>query len=100
MSQLPSRIFGLRGVLLSWGRVLTKKHATCNVLGHKDLTHGHFSSIFLYVLQSPVINFTELRSLLLQLNFKKGMFACEIERIIGRYGLVDWLFKRVIVSEF
>lgn len=73
---------------------------TWNVLRHVDLGHWHLSSILLDVLQSPVVDLTELRSLLLQLDVEKRMLLREVQRIVGRFGVVDWLGERMVMSQF
>ena len=62
-----------------------------------DLSQWHFSRIFLNVLQSSITNLAEFGSFLLQLNIKKRMFACEIQRIISRFRLIDWLLRSVVM---
>lgn len=64
---------------------------TWNVLRHVDLTHGHLSGVLLDVLQSPVVDLAELRSFLLQLDVEKRMLLREVQRIVGRFGVVDRL---------
>jgi hypothetical protein len=64
---------------------------TWNVLGHMDLSERHFSRILLDVFQSPVIDFAELGSFLLELDVEKRMFFGEVQRIVGRFRSVDWL---------
>jgi hypothetical protein len=56
---------------------------TWNVLRHVDLTHRHLSRVLLDVLQSPLIDLAEFRSLLLQLDLEKRMLLREVQRIVG-----------------
>ncbi len=73
---------------------------TWNVLRHVDLRHGHLPCVLLDVFQSPVVNLTELRSLLLQLDLEKRMLLSEVQRVVGFFGVVDGHFWSVIVPQF
>jgi hypothetical protein len=41
------------------------------------------------VFLSPIVNFTELGSLLLQLDIEKRMLLCEVQRFVSFFGVVD-----------
>jgi hypothetical protein len=63
------------------------------------LSHRHFSSILLDVLEPPVIDFAEFWPFLFELDVEERVLFGEIERVVGFVRYISWLFGCVIVME-
>ncbi len=73
---------------------------TWDVFRDVNVAGWNFSCVFLDILQSPVINLTELGPFLLKLDIKEWMLFGKIERIIFAMRVVDRVGHWVIVLQF
>lgn len=59
------------------------RHQSRDVAGHLDIHERHFPRELLHVLESAVVDFGELRTLLVELDIEEGVLAGEVEGVVG-----------------